>query len=124
MHILCTADNNSWRLLKASARVMLRNRKLFWFVALSVLLSTLMILFFFAPVVLHPTGFHLDQKEHWLALKKNFLPLVEHPSARVSLYLLLIYFSSMFLTTFFNVAFYSEIMAALNGRGVSLRRGL
>jgi hypothetical protein len=30
----------------------------------------------------------------------------------------------MFLATFFNVTFYSEIMAALNGRGVSLRRGL
>ena len=28
----------------------------------------------------------------------------------------------MFLTTFFNVAFYSEIIAALNGRGVSVRR--
>ena len=30
----------------------------------------------------------------------------------------------MFLATFFNVAFYSEIIAALNGRGVSFRRGL
>jgi hypothetical protein len=41
-----------------------------------------------------------------------------------SLILLVIYFVSMFLATFFNVAFYSEIMAALNGQGVSLRRGL
>ncbi len=30
----------------------------------------------------------------------------------------------MFLATFFNVAFYSEIIAALNGKGVSFRRGL
>ena len=29
----------------------------------------------------------------------------------------------MFLATFFNVAFYSEILAALNGKGVSFRRG-
>jgi hypothetical protein len=35
-----------------------------------------------------------------------------------------IYFGSMFLATFFNVAFYAEIIAALDGRGVSLRRGL
>jgi Family of unknown function (DUF6159) len=41
-----------------------------------------------------------------------------------SLLLLVAYFVSMFLATFFNVAFYSEIMAALNGQGVSLRRGL
>jgi hypothetical protein len=41
-----------------------------------------------------------------------------------SLCLLLIYFVSMFLVTFFNVAFYSEIIAALNGKGVSLQRGL
>src|SRR5665213_353435 len=123
MNIFSTVEKQSWQLLKASVNVMLRNRKLLWFVVLDGLLSTLMMLFFLAPVVLHPTGYNLDQKEHWLALKKNFLPLVEHPSARVSLYLFVIYFGSMFLTTFFNVAFYSEIIAALNGRGVSLRRG-
>ena len=124
MKILSTVDQQSWQLLKASVNVMLRNRKLFWFAILGMLLSTLMALFFLAPVALHPTGYHLDQKEHWLALKKNFLPLVEHPSPLVSLYLLAVYFGSMFLTTFFNVAFYSEIIAALNGHGVSVRRGL
>ena len=35
-----------------------------------------------------------------------------------------IYFISMFLATFFNVAFYNEILMALDGRGVSFRRGL
>jgi hypothetical protein len=40
-----------------------------------------------------------------------------------SLCLLGIYLVSMFLATFFNVAFYSEILAALNGKGVSFRRG-
>jgi hypothetical protein len=33
------------------------------------------------------------------------------------------YFVSMFLATFSNVAFYHEIMQALNGRSVSIRRG-
>ena len=37
---------------------------------------------------------------------------------------IVIYFASMVLATFFNVAFYNEIIAALNGRGVSFRRGL
>jgi hypothetical protein len=45
-------------------------------------------------------------------------------SIRRSLVLLAIYFVSMFLATFFNVAYYSEIIAALNGKGVSFRRGL
>ena len=40
-----------------------------------------------------------------------------------SLLLLPMYFASMVLATFFNVAFYAEIIAALNGRGVSIRRG-
>jgi hypothetical protein len=124
MNILCTADKNSWQLLKASTNVMLRNRKLLLFCGLSVFLSALMTLFFLAPVFLHPTGYHFNQKEYWLAMKKYFIPAVEHPSPRVSLYLIVIYFGSMFLTTFFNVAFYSEIIAALNGRGVSFRRGL
>jgi hypothetical protein len=124
MNILSAVDRQSWQLLKASMNVMLRNRKLFWFAILGLLLSTLMTLFFLAPIVLHPTGYHLDQKEHWLALKKNFVPLVEHPSPLVSLYLLAVYFGTIFLTTFFNVAFYSEIITALNGRGVSVQRGL
>ena len=41
-----------------------------------------------------------------------------------ALILLPIYFVSMFLATFFNVAFYNEIIAALNGKGVSFARGL
>ena len=111
------------------------------------------------PVVLHHTGYHLNQKQHWVALKDYYLPKLPsnpnpsplgsasdvlnmlltghpvsadtsaHPAAARgipwgSLCLLAVYFVSMFLATFFNVAFYSEIIAALNGRGVSFRRGL
>jgi hypothetical protein len=39
-------------------------------------------------------------------------------------YLVFLYFVSMFLATFFNVAFYNEILAALGGQPVSIRRGL
>jgi hypothetical protein len=152
----------SWLLFKASIVITLRNRKLLWFPILSTCLTALIALFFMAPlvvpVVLHPTGYHINQKEHWVALKNYYIPKPDSqhkpdPSATaadalrvltggsasadapgnrpvpkasplVSLYLVLGYFASMFLATFFNVAFYSEIMAALNGQGVSLRRGL
>jgi hypothetical protein len=39
-------------------------------------------------------------------------------------YLVFLYFVSMFLATFFNVAFYNEILAALHSQPVSLSRGL
>lgn len=158
---MITKFKQSWQLFKASIAITSRNRKLLWFPVLSVFLTALIALFFLAPlalpVVLHPTGYHLNQKEHWVALRNYYLPAdaansaPRHPattsealglltgrplahtsgqpaavkaSPLVSLYLLAIYFVSMFLATFFNVAFYSEIIAALNGREVSLRRGL
>ncbi len=107
-------------------------------------------------MVLHPTGYHLNQEQHWVALKDYYFPTpapqpespTPAPAAGASgalrvlltgqsghsatahgfpwgsLVLLVVYFVSMFLATFFNVAFYSEIIAALDGRGVSFRRGL
>ena len=61
---------------------------------------------------------------HPVALDKSGQPIAAHGFPWRSLYLLVFYFVSMFLATFFNVAFYSEIIAALNGKGVSFRRGL
>jgi hypothetical protein len=147
-----TKFKHSWELFKASIAVTLRNRKLLWFPVLSTFLTALIALFFLAPVVLpvvlHHTGYHVYQKEHWVALEHYYVPkdafkprqqtpppdfrhlLFGRPSSEDagfswgSLYLLVIYFVSMFLATFFNVAFYSEIIAALNGQGVSFRRGL
>ena len=159
-----TKFQQSWRLFKASVAVTLRYRKLLWFPVLTAILTALIPLTFLSamalPVVLHQTGYHLNQKEHWLALKEYYLPApAAQPKSRDtgarasearnvlvtghsmaadnsgpqsaprgfpwgSLCALVIYFVSMFLATFFNVAFYSEIIAALNGRGVSFRRGL
>jgi hypothetical protein len=160
---MITKFQQSWQLFKASITVTLRNRKLLWFPVVTVFLTALIALFFLSamalPAVLHHTGYRLDQKEHWAALKDYYLPapaahpesanpgagasqalnsLVTgrpaavdqsgHPAARPfftvgSLGLLLLYFASMFLATFFNVAYYSQIISALNGKGVSLRRG-
>ncbi len=153
----------SWQLFKASINVTLRHRKLLWFPVLTAILTALIALFFLSamalPVVLHHTGYHLNQKQHWVALKDYYLPAPAdlpkspepaagashdlsglgaghsvaadesgHPTAAqglpwASLWLLGFYLLSMFLATFFNVAFYSEILAALNGKGVSFRRG-
>jgi hypothetical protein len=161
---MITKFKQSWELFKASITITLRYRKLLWFPVLTTFLTAFIALFFLSamalPVVLHHTGYHLNQKQHWVALKDYYLPAPAVPrkshdpaagaSAALrslvtgqhvtvdktgppaaahglpwgSLYLLVIYFVSMFLATFFNVAFYSEIIAALNGRGVSFRRGL
>ncbi len=153
----------SWALFKASITVTLRHRKLLWFPVLTACLTALIALFFLSamalPVVLHHTGYRLDQKEHWEALKDYYVPAppnAPHPGASAttardalgvlltgrapaagqagqpvaaggfpwgSLGMLGLYLVSMFLATFFNVAFYNEILAALDGRGVSFRRG-
>jgi hypothetical protein len=161
---MITKLKQSWQLFKASITVTLRHRKLLWFPILTTILTSFIALFFLSaialPVVLHHTGYHLNQKQHWVALKDYYLPAPgiqlksSNPAAGASealgilltgrstatdksghpvaahgfpwgsLCLLAIYFASMFLATFFNVAFYSEIIAALNGKGVSFRRGL
>jgi hypothetical protein len=161
---MITKFQQSWELFKASITVTLRYRKLLWFPVLTTVLTAFIAFFFLSamalPIVLHHTGYQINQKQHWIALKDYYLPapavqpksrdpaagafaalnvLVtghpvavdksRHPVAANgfpwgSLCLLAIYLVSMFLATFFNVAFYSEIIAALNGRGVSFRRGL
>jgi hypothetical protein len=160
---MITKFKQSWELFKASISVTLRYRKLLWFPVLTTFLTAFIALFFLSamalPLVLHHTGYHLNQQQHWVALKHYYLPepavqpkpqppasasvllrilltghsaaadKSAHPAATHgfpwgSLCLLAVYFVSMFLATFFNVAFYSEIIEALNGRGVSFRRGL
>lgn len=160
---MMTKFQQSWQLFKASITVTLRYRKLLWFPVLTLILTAFIAVFFLSamalPVVLHHTGYHLDQKEHWAALGNYYFPapaaqakparpgagaadalnvLVTGQPAAVdktgnpgaarfpwrSVYFVPFYFVSMFLATFFNVAFYSEIIAALNGKGVSFRRGL
>jgi hypothetical protein len=160
---MITKFKRSWELFKASITITLQHRKLLWFPFLTAILTCFIALFFLSamalPVVLHDTGYHLNQKQHWAALKDYYLPaptvqsqtrdpgavsagalsvlLTGRPattdkaghvaaprnSLGRSLCALLIYFGSMFLATFCNVAFYSEIIAALNGKGVSFRRG-
>lgn len=121
----------SWLLFKSSISVIARNKELLLFPIVIFVLTGVIMLFFVAPAVLLPTGNSYASLEHWKTIGNTFFTVSETPSGShvtyspVGLaYLIFLYFVSMFLATFFNVAFYNEILAALSGQPVSLRRGL
>jgi hypothetical protein len=124
----------SWLLFKSSISVIARNKQLLLFPVVTGVLTVVIILFFVAPALLWPTGHPYSSVEHWQAIGNNFLTMSGSFSGRNDLrftespgataYVVLLYFVSMFLATFFNVAFYNEILAALSGKTVSLGRGL
>jgi hypothetical protein len=94
----------------------------------------MIILFFLAPVVLRPTGYSYASAQHWQAISHSLFTQSPDAAAgngsRIGLtpgamvYLAFLYFVSMFFATFFNVAFYHEILVALGGQPVSIVRGL
>ena len=128
----------SWLLFKTSIAVIQQNKRLLVFPILTLGFTFLILLFFITPVVFQPTGYHVNQPEHWKAVGGMFFVEQttatpgggEASSTTVSLKpagmvgAVLVYFVSMLLATFFNVAFYSEIIGALKGQPVSIRRGL
>ncbi len=100
------------------------------------MLTFLILLFFLAPIALQKTGYGYAQIDHWKAVSQTLF--VESASAgseketatsihlkpRGFVYGGIIYFLSMLLATFSNVAFYHEILGALKGNPVSLLRGV
>ena len=134
----------SGRLLKASFAVLFREKKLLLFPLIASGLAVVVALFFITPVAFYPTGHSCFSTAHWAALADMVSRHFEPAQHRVSQPLLIgkinpllifskqgfiapifavMYFVSMFLATFSNVAFYHEIMRALNGNTVSIRRG-
>jgi hypothetical protein len=122
----------SWQLVTTSFRIIERNKKLLLFPIVSALFTLVILLFFIAPVLLIPTGQPWGAPEHWKAIVSRLGAI--DPGARGSQTLVysdttyacvaLIYLASMACATFFNVAFYSEIMKALRGNAVSVRAGI
>jgi hypothetical protein len=126
----------SGRLLKASFAVLFREKKLLLFPFIATGLAAVVALFFIAPIVLQPTGFSYTSGKHWETLLQT-LPVKQMQFANlkvgsadapmthywVAALFALAYFTSMFLATFCNVSFYHEIMQALGGNAVSIRRG-
>jgi hypothetical protein len=124
----------SWSLLRRSLSIIGRHKELLVFPIVIFVCTTVIVLFFLAPAVLRPTGHSPFTAEHWQAISNSLFThsassngangkeLTFTPAAMA--YLVFLYFVSMFLATFFNVAFYHEILAALGGDAVSISRGL
>jgi Family of unknown function (DUF6159) len=122
----------SWRLFAGSCQIIGRQPKLLLFPAVAFAFTVLIALFFIAPAALLPTGHAWGQLEHWKAAAHR---LVEFTPANATnrhagltgagyAYVAALYLTSMFCATFFNVAFYNEIIKALAGDPVSIRAGL
>lgn len=123
---------NSWLLFRSSLHVMRQSPRLLLFPLFTAVCTVVIALFFFAPVLLVPTGHPWNTGPHWLAVAGHWGHFTHtgphsqqwHPDAATYAYLALIYLASMICATFFNVAFYHQILRALAGGGVSLREGL
>jgi hypothetical protein len=119
----------SWMLFRCSVQVVFENKKLLLFPIIVGFFLFIIALFFLAPVALWNTGYAFTEAAHWKALADDLLdagkgmdPVLFNTAGFVLLFVL--YSASMFLATFFNVAFYNEILNALNGRPVSVSGGL
>jgi hypothetical protein len=139
----------SGRLLKASFAILFREKKLLLFPLIAFALALVAASFFIAPIAFYPTGHSYFSSAHWNALHEKLTHSIEWLQLQqnkpvhvvplqitgtgtlpwffvkpwVATLFACAYFVSMFLATFSNVAFYHEIMQALNGNTVSIRRG-
>lgn len=139
----------SGKLFKAAFAVLFREKKLLIFPVIATVLAAVIATFFVTPIAFYPTGNPYFSQEHWKAIVERisdgiqWMQLQPNKPAHVGpvqvtgsgtlpifsmkpwLAAIFVggYFASMFLATFSNVAFYHEIMRALNGEAVSIRRG-
>ena len=131
----------SLKLLQAAFAVLFREKKLLLFPLIASVLALVLAIFFIAPIALQPTGYSYTSGKHWTAVIQSFAPEtqaevksdpvkhtpyrppLQHAAWWVAPFLAITYFVSMFLGTFSNVAFYHEIMQALDGNTVSIQRG-
>jgi len=123
----------SWLLTKTSLSIIGRNKQLLVFPLVIFICTVAIIGFFLLPPVLRPTGHSVLSAAHWQAIGHSLFQESPNGSGQGSqiaftpaagAYLAFLYLVAMFIATFFNVAFYHEILAALGGQDVSLGRGL
>lgn len=125
----------SWELFKASLTVMRQHRRLLIFPILVTAATFILVSLFVAGYTLRPTGYSYTSAEHWKAISQGFYRETHSsngssvtanvPTDPVSMgYFAVVYLVSMITATFFNVAFYHQIMQALSGQPVSIRAGL
>ena len=122
----------SWSIFTSSIQVIGQHRKLLLFPFITSVCSVIMMLFFLAPTLLYPSGYSWNEAAHWQAVGSLFgtLPDPGPDGGRVHLTglayatIAVIYMVSMFLASFFNTAFYHQILKALAGEPVSIRSGI
>ena len=118
----------SWALFGRSFQVLRENRKLLLFPIIITALTLLIVAFFAVPLTAMKTGYAVTDIAHWKAAGQAVGVTFDkggrmHATGPFYGIAAVIYLLSMFLTTFFNVAFYHEILTALNGQPVSISRG-
>ncbi len=123
----------SWQLFKSAVAVIRSQPKLLLFPLVTTLATLAIAVFFLAPplvllVMPHSSGAELGGGlERALGVfgfhVSKTSGLTVTPDAIAYALWLVVYLASMYLATFCNVAFFHEILAALNGDRVSLRRG-
>lgn len=106
----------SWQLLQRSWQVLQAQPRLVLFPVVSTLCSIVLALFFIVPII--AVGVAAASTHQNLEAYGERLHIFYYAYGAG------IYLVSMFLATFFNVAFYNEIFHALSGEEVSLGRGL
>lgn len=118
----------SWELFKSSIRVIAENKKLLLFPMIISLFLFIIVLFFVVPIAVFATGYAGSDPAHWRALEGYVFSKdsTGHGHANPLAYVVFIavYLVAMFFSTFFNVAFFNEILNALNGKPVSIIGGL
>src|SRR6516165_7091068 len=124
----------SWLLLKCSLAVIGQHKRLLLFPIVVATLTMLIVGFCLLPPVLRPTGYSYTSVEHWKVIWHSLFTSTDSAGATHTnqygltpvayAYTGFVYFLCMFLATFFNVAFYHEILEALGGGEVSLSRGI
>ena len=118
----------SWALFGRSFQVLRENRKLLLFPVIIKALMLLIVAFFAVPLATMKTGYAITDTAHWEAVGQTVGITFDkggrmHQTGSFYGIAAVVYLVSMFLATFCNVAFYHEILTALNGQPVSISRG-
>lgn len=125
--------NTSWELLRRSLQVIRGEPRLLLFPLVSGVCTIAMALFFFAPFLMLLFSEIWWTPPDWMAVghdvqrmtkEQAFDAFTQQIAGGFYAYGVLIYLTSLVMGSFFNVAFYHEILRALAGEPVSLRGGL
>jgi len=109
---------NSWQLMLSSIQVLRSHPRLALFPLVTFLMTLLIFVFMFGLplglLALLSEGFKHFQPEEWQQRMNLLGPVI----------MAVVYVISMYVATYFNVAFYDQILKALSGEPVSIRAGM